>query len=96
MVRFPPPKSHDTFCPPLCEFPIVVFLDIWRAFNFWLLINLGKEQKSRTYGRTRATAIDTVAPVRFSLVAVCARSRSSEFQFSARTVALKKGSLLRF
>ena len=24
MVRFPPPpppKSHDTFCPPLCEFP---------------------------------------------------------------------------
>ena len=21
MVRFPPPNSHDTFSPPLCEFP---------------------------------------------------------------------------
>ena len=25
MVRFPPPKSHDTFCPPLCEFPRNLF-----------------------------------------------------------------------
>ena len=21
-TTFPPPKSHDTFCPPLCDFPI--------------------------------------------------------------------------
>ena len=22
MVRFPPKKSHDTFCPPISRFPI--------------------------------------------------------------------------
>ena len=22
MVRFPPPKSHDTFCPPLAAFQL--------------------------------------------------------------------------
>ena len=29
MVRSPPPKSHDTFCPPLCEFPIT---KVWEDF----------------------------------------------------------------
>ena len=35
MVRFPPPKSHDTFCPPISRFPKGESV-LPRIFLLWL------------------------------------------------------------